>query len=257
MHKTARVQLPDLRYVDMRVDFSIKTFNAVIQICKELSEYAGGDRARRPSFFSLSYDGHRLKRDVSVPYHRHQTPGRIVAEQTAGAVPSEAQHEGSAVQRPDATCVRHQFVRRQQSQPVRFHGQPGHVLVAVHMRPAETPVHADQFAGVRECRPSDIAEHYFVFLIRVIFYAAAAAAAAAAAKRHLEERIRQTGNERKRDVAGNAERFAGHVAGQQSAVAESRSTEQSVETQVAGGKGQDERSVSMTYFIRVTCPRRY
>lgn len=39
MHKTARIQLPDLRYVDMRVDFSIKTFNAVIQICKELSEY--------------------------------------------------------------------------------------------------------------------------------------------------------------------------------------------------------------------------
>lgn len=39
MHKTARIQLPDLRYVDMRVDFSIKTFNAVIQICKELSKY--------------------------------------------------------------------------------------------------------------------------------------------------------------------------------------------------------------------------
>jgi len=44
MHKTARIQLPDLRYVDMRVDFSIKTFNAVIQICKELSEYLPTDR---------------------------------------------------------------------------------------------------------------------------------------------------------------------------------------------------------------------
>lgn len=38
MHKTLRVQLPDLRYLDCRVDFSMKTFNAVIQLCKELGE---------------------------------------------------------------------------------------------------------------------------------------------------------------------------------------------------------------------------
>ena len=36
MHKTLRIQLPDLRYTDCRVDFSIKTFNAVITLCKEL-----------------------------------------------------------------------------------------------------------------------------------------------------------------------------------------------------------------------------
>ena len=36
MHKTLRIQLPDLRYTDCRVDFSIKTFNAVINLCKEL-----------------------------------------------------------------------------------------------------------------------------------------------------------------------------------------------------------------------------
>uniref|UniRef100_A0A1B6KN05 PH domain-containing protein n=1 Tax=Graphocephala atropunctata TaxID=36148 RepID=A0A1B6KN05_9HEMI len=36
MHKTLRVQLPDLRYLDCRVDFSVKTFNAVINLCKEL-----------------------------------------------------------------------------------------------------------------------------------------------------------------------------------------------------------------------------
>ncbi|KAK6638924.1 hypothetical protein RUM43_007194 [Polyplax serrata] len=36
MHKCLRVQLPDLRYLDCRVDFSIKTFNAVINLCKEL-----------------------------------------------------------------------------------------------------------------------------------------------------------------------------------------------------------------------------
>lgn len=36
MHKMLRVQLPDLRYVDCNVDFSVKTFNAVINLCSEL-----------------------------------------------------------------------------------------------------------------------------------------------------------------------------------------------------------------------------
>ena len=36
MHKTLKIQLPDLRYVDCSVDFSIKTFNASIALSKEL-----------------------------------------------------------------------------------------------------------------------------------------------------------------------------------------------------------------------------
>ncbi|KAF5275198.1 hypothetical protein FQR65_LT04230 [Abscondita terminalis] len=36
MHKALRVQLPDLRYLDMRVDFSVKTFAAVVGVCKDL-----------------------------------------------------------------------------------------------------------------------------------------------------------------------------------------------------------------------------
>ncbi|KFB36913.1 AGAP002054-PA-like protein [Anopheles sinensis] len=36
MHKTLRVQMPDLRYLDCRVDFSIKTFGAVVALCKDL-----------------------------------------------------------------------------------------------------------------------------------------------------------------------------------------------------------------------------
>ncbi|XP_074599555.1 unc-112-related protein-like [Brevipalpus obovatus] len=36
MHKTLRVQLPDLRFLDARVDFSIKSFTAVVQLCKDL-----------------------------------------------------------------------------------------------------------------------------------------------------------------------------------------------------------------------------
>lgn len=38
MHKTLRVQLPDTRCLDCRVDFSVKTFNAIINLCKELGK---------------------------------------------------------------------------------------------------------------------------------------------------------------------------------------------------------------------------
>ena len=36
MHKTVRIQLPDLRYIDCSADFSIRTFNAVLNLCSEL-----------------------------------------------------------------------------------------------------------------------------------------------------------------------------------------------------------------------------
>ena len=38
MHKTLRIQLPDLRYVDCTADFSVRTFNAVMNLCKELGK---------------------------------------------------------------------------------------------------------------------------------------------------------------------------------------------------------------------------
>ena len=41
MHKTLRIQLPDLRYIDCSVDFSIKTFNTVINLCNELGKKLG------------------------------------------------------------------------------------------------------------------------------------------------------------------------------------------------------------------------
>jgi len=36
MHKTLTVQMPDLRYMDFRVDFSVKTFNAVVTLSKQI-----------------------------------------------------------------------------------------------------------------------------------------------------------------------------------------------------------------------------
>ncbi|XP_023233122.1 unc-112-related protein-like [Centruroides sculpturatus] len=39
MHKTLRVQLPDLQYFDLKVDFSVKTFASVVNLCKELGKF--------------------------------------------------------------------------------------------------------------------------------------------------------------------------------------------------------------------------
>ena len=39
MHKNVNVQLPDLQVMDMRVNFSINVFSAVLQICKDLGNY--------------------------------------------------------------------------------------------------------------------------------------------------------------------------------------------------------------------------
>ncbi|KAF2355397.1 FERM central domain [Trinorchestia longiramus] len=36
MHKVLRVQMPDLREMDFKVDFSVKTFNAIVDLCKQM-----------------------------------------------------------------------------------------------------------------------------------------------------------------------------------------------------------------------------
>ncbi|XP_041969966.1 unc-112-related protein-like isoform X2 [Aricia agestis] len=48
MHKPIRIQLPDLRYIDCKIDFSIDTFSAVMQLCKSLG-------IRHPEELSLCY----------------------------------------------------------------------------------------------------------------------------------------------------------------------------------------------------------
>lgn len=39
MHKPLRIQLPDLRYIDCKIDFSIDTFSAVVHLCKSLGKF--------------------------------------------------------------------------------------------------------------------------------------------------------------------------------------------------------------------------
>ncbi|XP_026734719.1 unc-112-related protein-like, partial [Trichoplusia ni] len=48
MHKPLRIQLPDLRYIHCKIDFSIDTFSAVVQLCKSLG-------IRHPEELSLCY----------------------------------------------------------------------------------------------------------------------------------------------------------------------------------------------------------
>ena len=38
MHKTMKIQLPDLQLLDLKIDFSVNVFNAVIQLCKEMGK---------------------------------------------------------------------------------------------------------------------------------------------------------------------------------------------------------------------------
>ena len=78
MHKTLRVQLPDLRYMDARVDFSVKTFTAVVQLCKDL-----GIRHPEELSFSRPLVGAHLKRNfphmsVSPLQRQRDTMGPIV-----------------------------------------------------------------------------------------------------------------------------------------------------------------------------------
>ncbi|KAK9497256.1 hypothetical protein O3M35_004609 [Rhynocoris fuscipes] len=60
MHKTLRVQLPDLRYLDCRIDFSIKTFNAVQQLCRDL-----GIRHPEELSFCKPLEAHHLKHNYT------------------------------------------------------------------------------------------------------------------------------------------------------------------------------------------------
>ncbi|XP_045460943.1 unc-112-related protein-like [Harmonia axyridis] len=56
MHKNLRVQLPDLRTLDVKVDFSVKVFRTVVQLCKDL-----GIRHPEELSFCKPVESHHLK----------------------------------------------------------------------------------------------------------------------------------------------------------------------------------------------------
>ncbi|XP_017080513.1 unc-112-related protein [Drosophila eugracilis] len=69
MHKILRVQLPDLRYLDCRVDYSVKTFSAVVNLCKQLD-------IRYPEELSLCkpLEAEHLKRNFAQVPHQKRVP---------------------------------------------------------------------------------------------------------------------------------------------------------------------------------------
>jgi len=69
MHKTLRIQLPDLRYIDCTVDFSVKTFNASVGMCKDLG-------LRHPEELSLCkpLDPEHLRQNYQEVMMRRRPP---------------------------------------------------------------------------------------------------------------------------------------------------------------------------------------
>ncbi|EDV97783.1 unc-112-related protein [Drosophila grimshawi] len=69
MHKMLRVQLPDLRYLDCRVDYSVKTFAAVVNLCKLLD-------IRYPEELSLCkpLEAEHLKKNFAQLPHQKRVP---------------------------------------------------------------------------------------------------------------------------------------------------------------------------------------
>lgn len=69
MHKTLRIQLPDLRYVDVIVDFSVKTFNSSVVMSKDLG-------LRHPEELSLCkpLDPEHLRQNYQEVMMRRRLP---------------------------------------------------------------------------------------------------------------------------------------------------------------------------------------
>jgi len=78
MHKTLRIQLPDLRYVDCTVDFSVKTFNAGVVMCRDLG-------LRHPEELSLCkpLDPEHLKQNYQEVMMRRR-PAPLTKDVNAG-----------------------------------------------------------------------------------------------------------------------------------------------------------------------------
>lgn len=116
MHKTLRVQLPDLRYLDCKVDFSIKTFNAVMQLCKELG-------IRHPEELSLCkpLEAHHLKynlKDMQSKKHRETNSTISPDTNTFIANQSPASSTGSLDRTQQFICAPLTPVKRDTSTPI-------------------------------------------------------------------------------------------------------------------------------------------
>ena len=111
MHKTLRIQLPDLRYIDCSVDFSVKTFNALLNLCSELE-------IRHPEELSLCkpLELEHLKYNYSQVKRAEDKRRRV----TLGAMPNRTTSASTqdldrmiVVDRPDTnTFIANRYVCR-------------------------------------------------------------------------------------------------------------------------------------------------
>jgi len=83
MHKTLRIQLPDLRFTDLQVDFSIKSFNAVVNLCKEL-----GIRHPEELSMAMPLDSDHLKFNYGT-VKKEEKARRV----TLAAMPASSRHD--------------------------------------------------------------------------------------------------------------------------------------------------------------------
>ncbi|CAG0884766.1 unnamed protein product [Cyprideis torosa] len=97
MHKYVKVQLPDLRVIDVMVDFSIKTFGAVSNLCKRL----GINHAEELSFQKpltsddLAYNYREDPRRRPVKVKRLDTNEFVVSHSNGSANPRKPANPGT------------------------------------------------------------------------------------------------------------------------------------------------------------------
>lgn len=95
MHKFLRLQLPDLRFIDIKADFSAKTFASVVKLCKELG-------IRHPEELSLCRplsNDHLKKNYRSVGC----TPRQRSKEPTAGMNLTQNNNKSDILSSPDSS----------------------------------------------------------------------------------------------------------------------------------------------------------
>ncbi|XP_013115846.1 unc-112-related protein [Stomoxys calcitrans] len=91
MHKTLTVQLPDLRFLECRVDYSIKTFAAVVNLCKDLD-------IRHPEELSLCkpLEAEHLKKNYGKYPQKNGSGYLQPAPDTNSFIPNNSAYKGGS-----------------------------------------------------------------------------------------------------------------------------------------------------------------
>ena len=105
MHKILRIQLPDLRYIDTKVDMSVKCFSSIVQLCKELgirhpeelsfARPLSSDHLKKNHRNALTVTSRQRTRDSIGPIISHNNSHSTVSHHnlsSSSAASSNSQH---------------------------------------------------------------------------------------------------------------------------------------------------------------------